>query len=101
MYADIKHSTTGNSFKFNQIYQSTKADPNLGSLAISRLATNKNTDLQDIISLHKKRHRTPHDFRSKHSNTINRKVKTQNRNASIKLDLMRNERQRKTPELSD
>lgn len=40
---------------YADIYQSSNKDPNLGSIAITRLTANNNTDLKDIISQRKKR----------------------------------------------
>ena len=86
---------------YSEIYQSSnsKKDPNLGSIAVTRLAANSNTDLKDIISQRKKRNKTPKDFKTKPIATrANNKIIVSKKNSSLRLDTAKQEGSRKTPE---
>ena len=86
---------------YAEIYQSSnsKKDPNLGSIAVTRLTANSNTDLKDIISQRKKRNKTPKDFKTKPIATkANSKIIVSKKNSSLRLDIPKRVGARKTPD---
>ena len=83
---------------YADIYQSSNKDPNLGSIAITRLTANNNTDLKDIISQRKKRNQTPNDSKKKsEAYETNMNSVSSKKNPSIRLDITRHG-SRKTPD---